>query len=68
MPTETLVPKKQPKKARPSADLDVLTRCIEENRVLAEEVAQLLSDLQICVSRLHEIRRARALKFPSIHY
>ena len=64
MPFERTVPRKQPKSVRPSAELESLIRSIEETRVLNAEVAQLLCDLQLCVSRLKETKRARVLKLP----
>lgn len=57
--------RKQPKSVRPAADLEALIRSIEESRVLNAEVAQLLCDLQVCVSRLHETKRARVIELPS---
>ena len=65
MPFERTVPRKQPKSARPSAEVEALIRSIEETRVLNAEVAQLLCDLQLCVSRLQETKRARVLRLPS---
>jgi hypothetical protein len=65
MPFERAIPRKQPKGVRPSAELEALIRSIEETRVLNAEVAQLLCDLQVCVSRLHEIKGARVLKLPA---
>jgi hypothetical protein len=61
------LPKKQPKSVHPAADIETLIRAVEENRALNAEVAQLLCDLQVCVSRLHEIKRARVLELPTVH-
>lgn len=56
MPSERTLPKKQPKGARISQGLVALIRSIEESRVLTAEAAQLLCELQVCVSRLPDLR------------
>lgn len=65
MPLERTLPRKQPKNVRPNPDLEALIRSIEESRLLNAEVAQLLCDLQVCVSRLNEIKRAQVVRLPS---
>lgn len=65
MALERILERKQPKSVRPTPDLEALSRSIEESRVLNAEVAQLLCDLQVCVSRLHGIKRARVIELPS---
>jgi len=64
MTSERTLPKKHPQSVRPARELNALVaRCLEENRSLTMEGAELLCGLQVCVSRLHEIKRARVLEF-----
>ena len=61
LPNERLVPKKHPKSTRAPVAMEELTRTIEEGRVLTQDVARLISELQDSIDQL-QLVRARVLR------